>query len=678
MEHMTLPDIAKAVSGEIKIAGNIPDIETKEASSVVIDSRLVEQDGIFVAVKGEKTDGHSYIDSVIEKGALGVICEKLPDSFNTPEAKGAFIVVENTLKALKDLAAYYRKQVKAKIVGIVGSVGKTSTKELVASVLSQHFNTTKTLGNFNNEIGVPLTIFRIRPEHEMAVVEMGISDFDEMDRLGTMVNPDVVVMTNIGPCHLENLKDLDGVLRAKSEVIRHIKKGGLLILNTDDEKLDILRKIHDECYSCENNSGADSSGIDSGVVGKNNELTTDKYLPVDIIENLKTLRIATYGKNGDISSTDVVNLGVEGSSFMLNVKAGNISTEAQSVQARVHMQGSHMVMNSLAACIVGLDSGMDIKEIAKGIEAAMPVKGRCCPNHTDRFLVVDDSYNANPKSMMAAADLMDETKGRKVLIFGDMFELGTDEKELHYQVGEYVAKKNIDALVCVGALSENMYNGFLDYSKSNGVSVEFQKKTEDYSKNSTNENYEKKVLYFPDRESLLNNLDSIGLKDGDVILVKASHGMGFDLVVDKLIEKGTKYRFIKGREFMQLDDIMELLAQTHWACNRSRETVEKAIENSLCFGMLDENGKQVAFGRTVTDYATMFYVSDVVLDKSLHKKGLGKKFVEFIKSAPELEYLWGFLGTTKAKGFYEKCGFEKKDDFFMAMPKTNVKGIFNV
>ena len=170
----------------------------------------------------------------------------------------------------------------------------------------------------------------------------------------------------------------------------------------------------------------------------------------------------------------------------------------------------------------------------------------------------------------------------------------------------------------------------------------------------------------------------LDLHDGDNILVKASHGMGFSEVVDVLIKKGTKYSFVKGRENMKINDIMELLSQTHWACKRHRETVETSIENSLCFGMFDENGKQVAFGRTVTDYATMFYVSDVVLDKSLHKKGLGKRFVEFIKSAPELKNLWGFLGTTKASGFYEKCGFEKKDDFFMAMPKTNVNDIFNV
>jgi len=129
---------------------------------------------------------------------------------------------------------------------------------------------------------------------------------------------------------------------------------------------------------------------------------------------------------------------------------------------------------------------------------------------------------------------------------------------------------------------------------------------------------------------------------------------------------------------MNIDDIMELLSQTHWACKRSRETVENAVQNSLCFGVFDENGKQVGFGRAVTDYATMFYLSDIVIDRNLQRQGLGKNFVEFIKSAPELENLWGFLGTTKAEGFYSKCGFIKKDDFFMALPKTSVNGIFNV
>lgn len=631
MKNMTLQNIAKVVDGKLYLQtakkADSSDILLKEAENIVIDSRLVIPGGIFVAIKGERTDGHSYIDSVIEKGALGVICEKLPDSYENGSS-GAFILVEDTLIALKKLAAFYRTQINAKIVGIVGSVGKTSTKELVASVLSQKFKTAKTAGNFNNEIGVPLTLFSIDQEHEMAVVEMGISDFGEMDRLGTMVNPDAVVMTNIGPCHLEKLGDLDGVLKAKSEVLKHIKPGGLLILNTDDEKL-----------------------IKLASRSKN-------VLSEELTDALEKINIAGYGKNGDVFFDSVKNLGVEGSLFNMNVKKGFLGLDEASTSVKVNLQGSHMVMNALAACIAGLYFGMDIKEIAKGIEAAKPVKGRCCPNYTDRYLVVDDSYNANPKSMMAAIDLMDETAGRKVLILGDMFELGENEKQLHREVGEYAAKKNIDLLICIGGLSANMYEGY------NSLAGNTQQDT--------------KALYFNSREELIKNLDSIGLKNDDTILVKASHGMGFAELVEKLIDKGTKYRFIKGREFMQIDNIMKLLSQTHWACNRSRETVEKSIENSLCFGILDENGVQVGFGRTVTDYATMFYVSDVVVDKDLQKHGLGKRFVEFIKSAPELEYLWGFLGTTKAKGFYEKCGFEKKDDFFMAMPKTEVKGIFKV
>ena len=185
----------------------------------MIDSRLAGKNSIFVAIKGEKADGHDFIEKVLDGGALGVICERLPEGYEKRES-GAYILVEDCLKALREMAAYYRQQLDITIVGIVGSVGKTSTKELVASVLEQDFSVLKTQGNFNNEIGVPLTIFKIRNEHEKAVVEMGISGFGEMDRLGEIVKPDIVVMTNIGPCHLENLKDLDGVLRVRTWPLR--------------------------------------------------------------------------------------------------------------------------------------------------------------------------------------------------------------------------------------------------------------------------------------------------------------------------------------------------------------------------------------------------------------------------------------------------------------------------
>ncbi len=673
MTDMTLPLIAKAVNGRLYINGAETDTNeiriATEAESVVIDSRLCEKNSIFVAIKGEKADGHDFIEKVLDEGALGAICEKLPEGYEK-RTKGAYILVEDSLTALRSLAAYYRSRLDVKITGIVGSVGKTSTKELVASVLSVDYETSKTAGNFNNEIGVPLTIFKIGNEHKMAVVEMGISGFGEMNRLGEIVKPDIVVMTNIGPCHLENLKDLDGVLRAKSEVLRHIKKGGLLVVNSDDPKLYSLKELKD-----------------------------GKAKKEDIIEDidkeaLKDINVLCYGSNGDVTYNNIISKGVEGSTFTMKIDNPGLYPEKREnnsmpgkeepkedkteVSVSIKMQGNHQVMNSLAASIVGLVNGMTPEHIIKGIAAAVPVKGRCCPLRTDRFLVVDDSYNANPKSMKAGIDLMAESKGRKILILGDMFELGENEKELHREVGEYAAGKNIDVLICVGELSRNMYDGFIGKSGRPGGDTDNGKKDsrpDDGMKSAGNNG---KTLYFETKEELLSNLEKLGLKDGDTIFIKASHGMGFAEVVDKLVELGTKYRFVKGREKMKIDDIMELLSQTHWACKRSRKTVEKAIENSLCFGIVDEEGRQIAFGRTVTDYATMFYVSDVVVDKNHQKHGLGGRFVQFIKSAEELKDLWGFLGTTKAKGFYSKFGFEEKDDFFMAMPKTNVKGIFNV
>ena len=379
-----------------------------EAADVVIDSRKAGTGTVFAAIRGERSDGHDYIGQVFEKGALGVICEKLPE-----DLPGPCIAVDDTLKALRLLARYYRGQMKdVKIVGIVGSVGKTSTKELVASVLEQKFKTLKTEGNFNNEIGVPLTIFRLRDEHEAAVVEMGINHFGEMDRLGDIVKPDAVVFTNVGPCHLEFLQDLDGVLRAKSEVFRHIRKGGTLILNAEDAKLNTVK------------------------------------------EN-KGLKIVRYGKGGDVFARDVKNLGLKGSEAEICF-TGKDGAE-RSFRAEVKLPGAHMVANSLAATAAGLMFGLDTDSIAQGIAAAQPMSGRSRLIDTGKLLVLDDCYNANPKADCAAVDLMESAAGRNVAILGDMFELGEDAPALHAQVGSYAASHGIDLLVCVGELSKNMY-----------------------------------------------------------------------------------------------------------------------------------------------------------------------------------------------------------------------------
>lgn len=458
MKNMTLEAIAKAVGGQLHI-GNGYDAK-KEATGVVIDSRLVEEGNVFVATKGAKVDGHTFIPQVIEKGAMGVICEDAPDESYT------YILVKDSFKALKDAAEYYRNQLDIKFVGIIGSVGKTSTKEIVAATLSTKYNVLKTLGNFNNEVGVPLTIFRIKEEHEIAVVEMGISDFGEMSRLGQIAKPNVVIMTNIGPCHLEKLIDLDGVLKAKTEVFDYMPDDGIIILNAQDDKLKTVKK------------------------SDNKEIIF--YDGEDIYAEIKE------------------NLGLKGTKFDLNAYG-------KKIPCQINLPGRHMVTNSLAAAAAGLKLGLTLEEISKGIASAEGIAGRSHLIETKDYLLIDDCYNANPKSMKSAIDLMGYALGRKVAILGDMFELGEEENALHYQVGEYAMKNGIDLLICVGKLSKNMFDGALKVKNDDSVLGE--------------------VCYFENKEDLLIALKDTNrslLRKDDTILIKASHGMGFTEIVELL------------------------------------------------------------------------------------------------------------------------------------------------
>lgn len=459
MKNMTLSAIAEAVHGKLHIAES--ENANKEATCVVLDSRLIEAGGIFVATKGERVDGHTFIPQVMDKGALAVICEDAPDE------KYSYIKVEDSFVALKLLAKYYRAQLDVKVVGIIGSVGKTSTKEIVSAVLSEKYNVLKTQGNFNNEVGVPLTLCRIRDEHQVAVVEMGISDFGEMSRLADIARPDAVVMTNIGPCHLENLGDLDGVLKAKTEVFNYMKDGSPIVLNKDDAKL--------------------GGKLDTG-----------------------NLKVIYYGSGSDYYADKINNLGLKGTSFEL--KAAGKTADTQ-----INMPGIHMVTNALAAAAIAYELGLSIGEIANGISKAQSISGRSNLIETKEFLVIDDCYNANPKSMKSALDLMRSALGRKVAILGDMFELGLNEAELHSEIGAYAVNSGIDLLICVGNISKNMYDA--------AVSTKEQA------------NAKSSILYYEKKEDLLNDLKDNSrsvLRSGDTVLIKASHGMGFAEIVDYL------------------------------------------------------------------------------------------------------------------------------------------------
>lgn len=452
MKGLSLNNIAACVEG---ILYNGEGDDGSEIDGIVIDSRKAEKNYLFVAIKGERADGHDFVPQVFEKGARAVIAEKILDT-DKP-----YILVKSSVEALKRLAEYYRSILDIKVVGITGSVGKTSTKEFIASVLSQRYNVLKTAGNFNNEIGLPLTVFNIRKEHQVAVLEMGISDFGEMTRLSKIARPDVCVITNIGLCHLENLISRDGILKAKTEIFKYAKEHYHTVLNGDDDKL-------------------------------------------SAIEPLNENRILFYGmeKGNEIYADNIKLLGIEGSEC-------DIVTEKGSIPVHIKVPGKHMIYNAMAAAAVGLILGLDTEEIKRGIEELENVGGRLNIIRNEKITIIDDCYNANPVSTKSSIDVLEYGLGRKVAVLGDMFELGENEKNLHYGVGCHLAGKDIQCAVFIGSLSRNTYEGLINSDNT------------------------KEVHYFKETEEFLKEKDKI-IKEGDTVLVKASHSMHFEDIVSAL------------------------------------------------------------------------------------------------------------------------------------------------
>ncbi len=411
MKNMTLTQIAKACNGTLY--GTDPG---REASGAVIDSRRIETDYLFIATVGERVDGHSYINEVFDKGALGVVCEKAPDA-----PKGPYILVDNSLEALKSIAKWYRLQLNIKVVGITGSVGKTSTKEFISAVLAQKYHVLKTEGNFNNEIGLPLTILKIREAHQIAVLEMGINNFGEMHRLSEIAKPDICVITNIGQCHLENLGSREGILKAKTEIFDFMSENGRVCVNGDDDMLVTIQEV----------------------------------------KGMRPIRFG-LGSQNDVTASDIVSKGLFGSSC-------NIHVGYKPFQADIPLPGAHMVLNALAATTVGSLLDMTNREIAAGIAGVMPVGGRSNILREAKWTIIDDCYNANPVSMKAALDLLSMADTRKIAILGDMGELGDNEKKLHLEVGEYAVLTKADLLVCVGTLSLNMLEGAKNQAEKSSV-----------------------------------------------------------------------------------------------------------------------------------------------------------------------------------------------------------------
>ena len=375
----------------------------------VRDDRDVEPRNLFVCIKGQRADGHDFANRAYSAGAVCCLAER-----EIKDAAGAYVLVPDTLKAIMSLSSEYRKFFDIPFIGITGSVGKTTGKEMIASVLSAKYNVAKTLANLNNDIGVPLTLLSINETHEVAVVEMGINNFGDMTRLTNMVKPDIMALTKIGYAHLDNLGDLDGVFKAKTEVFPLMDaKHGIAIINGDDDYL-------------------------------------TEYDP-----GMKTLK---YGfaahndyraENVSVSATD-------------NVSCDIIMPGGRRFTATIPSYGAHLVMAALAATAVGDLMGLSESEIARGLLSYAPVGGRANVKNTGFITLINDSYNANPHSVRAALDSLATLCGRRVAVLGDMLDMAEYSDELHLEVGACALNSGVERLICHGEQARLIVKGYIE------------------------------------------------------------------------------------------------------------------------------------------------------------------------------------------------------------------------
>lgn len=446
MIPVLLSDAVSACGG--RFVGD-PALLAESICDVCIDSRAVTPGALYVPIAGERFDGHTFIPSAREKGAVCVLTAKALE-------EPPYILVDDTLLGLQKLAAWYRSLFDIPVVGITGSAGKTSIKEMVAAVLSIRFSVLKTKGNLNNQTGVPLTVFRLDRTHEAAVIEMGTNHFGEIRALSAVVQPTICLFSNIGVAHIEFFGSREGILKGKAEMIEHMRPGGSVIVNGDD---DMLIRLPD------------------------------------------TVRYG-LGESNDVRGIDLQDLGLDGTAF--TALCGGAS-----LRMTVPAPGKHMVHNALAAIAVGRALGMALPELRDGVESFVAPAGRMDIKKTPRFTVLDDTYNANPPSVMAAIDVLESVGGRRVCVLGDMLELGRQSDEFHEVVGMYAAIHGIDLIVCVGPNSEQTFLGVHALAPH-------------------------RARYFETQETLLSILPLL-LRDGDTVLVKASRGMHLERTVELLM-----------------------------------------------------------------------------------------------------------------------------------------------
>ncbi len=418
MERLTLNQLLQGCKGTLVKNCN-SQVDAVSVEGISIDSRSVQRGDLFIPIRGDTYDGHQFIQQAYEKGALGCITQE--EVAAIPQGKFA-IQVEDTNKALKDLAEYYVSLFDIPVVGVTGSVGKTSTKDMIASVIGEAYSVLKTEGNYNNEIGLPLTVFQLTNNHQAAVLEMGMSSFGEIHSLSKIARPKIGVITNIGYSHIENLGSQEGILKAKSEIFDFVHPMGIAILNADDPLLYSLKQ-----------------SVKHKII----------WIGIDNTEGYY--------------ASDIQYMDMEGVSCIVH-------TPHDSFTAFIPSPGKHMVYNALVAVAVGDHLGLSIQQIQAGLRKFVPSKMRMAVSTTKHpITIINDVYNASPSSMSAAIEVLLSTSStkRKVAILGDMLEMGTFCEEAHRELGIRVVNKGVDVLLCVGLHAKHIYQAALQYKKTN-------------------------------------------------------------------------------------------------------------------------------------------------------------------------------------------------------------------
>ena len=440
----------------VSAANAAPGTAEEVAQGYSIDSRTIQRGELFFAVKGERLDGHDYVEGALGKGAVAAVVSN--DQIHRYSGKNRLLTVGDTLLALQALATAVRRVWGKPLVGVTGSAGKTTTKEAIAHVLGSRFRVLKSEGNFNNHFGLPLMLLKLEPEHDVAVIEMGMSHAGEIRALAKIAQPEIGVVTNVAPVHLEFFDSLAGIARAKYELIESLSPGGTAVLNADDEYVSQF--------------GRDFKG--------------------------KVIRYGTSA-TADVRAEHVQSCGADGSRF--DVVAAGIREPAL-----LPLVGEHNVLNALAAISVGLARGLKISESIAALASLKPADKRGQVLQLGNITVINDCYNSNPKALHAMVDaLAGMQAGRRIVVAGEMLELGPAGEEMHRAAGRHIAEKKIDVLIGVRGLAQAMVEG----ANSGATRSQFVATPEEAGE-------------WLAREA----------RDGDVVLLKASRGVKLEKALE--------------------------------------------------------------------------------------------------------------------------------------------------